>query len=466
MQPKYPENYIRDLTLENDAKNRDAIERARTRGLIDDAAAAYLKTVYKDGMDRFREVFYILGRCLGAPKTAVRQYDYSTGRAIDAPVTIPDINPVSPYIVHHRLDADPMRNQFFNKNDGYRPDLAVSSIITVIVGAQKNIKRSLDKITGKYYDYYTEDVISAVRRVLTANGRAASGDAVAKKISDIFAQRYVTNASEVVLSIIGAGHEQIAVALVRELDKIRRPYMSLRDVWRVKCLFDLIPQARTFIANIQAMFPTRVISVRDAFYDVTNPRNYRDAKVIINIGNGDEIIPMEIICQVRTFSEYELLSHKKYEIARKNKNAAIVAEMERETADLHSTGVKNYNMLIYNCLESLFDRVGWNILYGRGNNISMFDGFPPESQLHYPTKVLEAIAAKLDDAIKNEIFRIENAPSALTMADQSRIFRYMAGFILSATMPYSEDSWNVPSDTMPGKLFNFVMKELRRYYKK
>ena len=71
--------------------------------------------------------------------------------------------------------------------------------------------------------------------------------------------------------------------------------MRLQDVWRVKCLFDLIPQARTFIERIQSMMPDRILSVRDCFYNMQNPRNYRDAKIIINIGTDNKnIIPMEI----------------------------------------------------------------------------------------------------------------------------------------------------------------------------
>jgi hypothetical protein len=42
----------------------------------------------------------------------------------------------------------------------------------------------------------------------------------------------------------------------------------------------------------------------------------------------------------------------------------------------------------------------------------------------------------------------------------------MARFILVAAMPYSHANWAVKTDTMAGKFFEFIMKELQRYYKK
>ena len=80
-----------------------------------------------------------------------------------------------------------------------------------------------------------------------------------------FSNKFITAASETVLRIIGRGHEDIAVDLVRELDKIAKPHLRLQDVWRVKCLFDLVPQARTFIERIREAMPERIISMRDKF---------------------------------------------------------------------------------------------------------------------------------------------------------------------------------------------------------
>ena len=73
---------------------------------------------------------------------------------------------------------------------------------------------------------------------------------------------------------------------------------------------------------------------------------------------------------------------------------------------------------------------------------------------------------KLDGAIENEVFRVKNAPAKLTQAQESEIFHFMARFILVAAMPYFGRDWTVPLDTMAGKLFNFVMTEVQRYYKK
>lgn len=477
MSTQYSVNYAADLTAENDRKNLMAIEAARQSGRINDEAAKYLSELYSDGLTWFREVFYFLGKCFGAPKAPVMRYDYATDNTIDEPIKIADINPLSPYIVQHRLDADPMRNQFFTSGEGHKIDLAVSSIVTVIVGAQKKIDRALDKITGKYYAAYVDEVANTVYRVIAAHERVASARAVAEKIRTKLKEKYISTPSETVLSIIGSGHEKIAVELVRELDKIEKPRMRLQDVWRVKCLFDLIPQARFFIERVHEMMPDRIISVRDKFYDMENPRNYRDAKLIIDIGKDGKVVPLEIICQVRTFFEFEKQTHMNYEIARKNDVRKKTKKLSLETnknialnialgAREHKQGVEEYNLKICQCLEDLFERVGWNILYSQGNEVSMFDGFPRNCKLYYPKKILEIITDKLDNAIENEVFHVINAPAKLTQAQESEIFRFMARFILVSAMPYAESDWSVPSDTMSGKLFNFVMTEVQRYYKK
>ena len=465
----YSESSAADLAAERDRKNQAAIEQARKSGRINDEAAAYLSELYSDGMLWFREVFYFLGKCFGAPKAPVMRYDYATDSAIDEPIKVSDINPVSPYIVHHRLDADPMRNQFFTSGAGHKIDLAVSSIVTVIVGAQKSIDRALDKVTGKYYAAYVDEVAATVYRVIASHERLASARAVADKIRAKLNERYISTPSETVLSIIGSGHEKIAVELVRELDKVPRPRMRLQDVWRVKCLFDLIPQARTFIERVCDMMPDRILSVRDNFYDMKNPRNYRDAKLIIDIGKDGHVVPMEIICQVRTFFEFERQTHGNYEISRRTGVRRNVKDAEKNVAlgaKEHEQGVKEYNLMICQCLEDLFDRVGWNILYSQGTDVSMFDGFPKLCKLYYPPKILDIIVDKLDNAIENEVFRIKDAPAKLTQAQESEIFHFMARFILVAAMPYFQHDWTVPSDTLAGKLFNFVMTEVQRYYKK
>ncbi len=460
------ETTAQDIAAENDRKNLLAIDKALESGRINEIAAEHLRLLYSDSMHWFREVFYVLGKCFGAPKAAVMKYDYGSDSAVDVPMRIADINPLSPYIVQHRLDADPMRNQFFTSSAGHKIDLAVSSIVTVIVGAQKKISRSLDKITGKYYATYVEEVASTVYRVIASHEREASARAIATKIRDRLNEKYISTPSETVLSIIGSGHESIAVDLVRALDVVEKPRMRLQDVWRVKCLFDLIPQARTFIERIQAMMPERIISVRDSFYDMRNPRNYRGAKVVINIGpNAETIVPLEIICQVRAFFGFESKTHEVYEVARKKK-CTKSDSMEAQLANYHEMGVKEYNRMICNCLEDLFDRVGWNLLYSQGDSASMFEGFPKECRLYYPQKVLDNINEKLDDAIENELFCITNAPMKLSRVQQANIFHFMARFVLVSAMPYMQHDWAMPQTTQAGKLFNFVMTEIQRYYKK
>ena len=80
--------------------------------------------------------------------------------------------------------------------------------------------------------------------------------------------------------------------------------------------------------------------------------------------------------------------------------------------------------------------------------------------------MLEIIYSKMDDEIENEVFRITDSPAELTQAQQTEIFHFMAEFILVSAMPYVQRNLDIPSDTMAGKLFNFVMNEVQRYYKK
>lgn len=459
------ESNLNLLVAEHDRKNLEAISDAVKAGRINEDAAKYISAMYTDGMGWFREVFHFLGKCFGAPKTAVLEYDYDAGTGVDKPITISDINPLSPYLVQHRLDADPMRNQFFTSCNGHQIDLSVSSIVTVMVAAQKKVSRALDKVTGKYYEEYVKEVADTAKRVIESHERVASGAAIAEKIHEQFGKKFISSASETVLAIIGKGHEKIAVDLVRALDKIRTPQERLQDVWRVKCLFDLVPQARTFIERVRDMMPERVLTIRDKFYDMDNPRNYRDAKIIINIGKGKNIVPMEIICQVRTFFEFERKTHENYEVSRRAKNAKSDS-IERKLADFMEDGIREYNLMIVRCLDDLFDRVGWNILYSRDEDISMFDGFPKNCTLYYPTKILETIRDKLDNAIENEVFHLTTVPAKLTKEQEIEIFHFMARFVLVAAMPYLKSTWSVPSDTISGQLFNFVMKEIQRYYKK
>jgi len=456
------------VTKAHDNKNIEQIEKAFAEERIDNATREYLINLYSDSMNSFREVFLYIGKCFGAPKAAVHAYDYETDSAINKKITISGINPLEPYLVNHRLDEDPMRNQFFVATRGHQIDLAVSSIVTVIVGAQKSIARSLDKITGKYYNDYVTEVAQTAYMVIGRTKKLASARAISDKIHETFSKSFVTDASAKVLKIIGSGHEQISVELVRALDKIRTPYARLEDVWRVKCLFDLVPQARTFIERICNMWPDKIIAVRDKFFDMTNPRGYRDAKLILNIGTKDKVIPMEIICQVRTFFEFEHQTHGAYEKSRRAETRKMksAAQIENQTEILHLEGIKKYNAIICECVEDLFDRIGWNILYSAGNEDKLFEGFPKISTVYYPQKITDTIMEKVDNAVENEVFYVENAPTKLTRDQEIRIFRWMAKFILVSAMPYSDSNWTVNTDTMSGKFFNFIMKELQRYYKK
>lgn len=461
-----PQNVDIDLlTAEHDRKNLAVIASARDSGRIDADTADYLTRLYSDGMTRYREVFHILGKCFGAPKAAVTEYDSATDLSVDKRINIADINPLSAYLVHHRLDADPMRNQFFTSGTAHKIDLSVSSIVTVIVASQKNVTRAIDKVTGKYYRFFVQDITESVSRVLSEARGADYARKTIDKIRAHFADKYRTNASEEVLTIIADTDKKLIATLVRELDKIKKPYLRLNDVWRVKCLFDLIPQARTFIERLHEMMPERVVTVRDKFYDIGNPRNYRDSKVIVNIGDMSAPIPMEIICQVRTFFEFERQTHDYYAELRANPDAQN-AKLEAEAAELMENGIYRYNEMICRCLDDLLDRVGWNILYSRGGDLSLFDGFPRECKLYYPAAMVDTIFDKLDSAVKNEVFHITHSSSKLDMTQQIAIFRFMARFVLVAAMPYMRAENKIAGDSLAVRLFNFIMNEVLRYYRR
>ncbi|MBO4480693.1 MAG: hypothetical protein J5742_03680 [Alphaproteobacteria bacterium] len=458
---KVPEVDI--LTADHDRHNLAYIDKVAASGRINDEAATYLRRLYADGMSCYREVFHILGKCFGAPKTAVTEYDSETDLPVNKPIKIIDINPLSSYLVNHRLDADPMRNQFFTSGAAHKIDLSVSSIVTVIVGSQKNVERALDKVTGKYYRFFTEDVILAVTRAMSDIYDEKYIEKIIKKIQTRFSEKYVTDAAEEVISVLGPSDDKLVVKIVRELDKVKKPHLYLNDVWRVKCLFDLIPQARTFIERLRDIMPERIISVRDKFYDIGNPRNYRDSKIIVNIGTPDSVIPMEIICQVRTFFEFERKTHDYYAMLRERPDAKNL-KIEQDAAELMENGIIQYNMVICRCLDDLFDRMGWNILYSRGGDVSLFEGFPRECKLYYPQPMLEKIFTKLDAAVKNEIFHITHSSSKLDMTQEIAIFRFMARFILCAAMPRARAGKNIPGDRLSVRLFNFIMNEVYRYY--
>lgn len=452
------------MTADHDRKNLAYIERARDAGRINDEAANYLSRLYGDGMASYREVFHILGKCFGAPKTAVTEYDYNTDSSVNKPIKIADINPLSSYLVNHRLDADPMRNQFFTSGAAHKIDLSVSSIVTVIVAAQKNVERAVDKVTGKYYRFFIQDIVGVVSDVLADKYDTAYINDVATQIRARFAELYVTDAAAEVLTVVKNLDTKLVAELVRKLDRVKRPYLYLNDVWRVKCLFDLVPQARTFIERLRDMMPERILSVRDKFYDIGNSRNYRDSKVIVNIGTPTAVIPMEIICQVRTFFEFERKTHDYYAKLRECADNQD-SNLEQEAADLMESGIEQYNKMICQCVDDLLERMGWNILYSRGGELSLFDGFPRECKLYYPPQIVDTILNKLDAAVQNEIFGITHSSVKLDMTQQVAIFRFMARFILVSALPYMHIGAYIIGDKLAVRLFNFIMNEVSRYYR-
>lgn len=465
MRKNMPKADVFLATRLNEEKALDIIRSAYDAGRIDAPTREYLETLYRNSMDLFREVFLHIGKCFGAPKAPVRAYDLCKDSIINKPITISEINPLEPYLVNHRLDMDPVRNQFFKTTNGHNINLAVSSIVTVIVGAQKDVNRAIDKITNKYYPIYIDEVVAKSYEIIAKYVSEEFARDMSDKIRKMFVENFISDASVAVLGIIGPNHQKLATELVRALDKIRQPHKRLKDVWRIKCLFDLVPQARAFIERANNMWPDKILEVRDKFFDISNPRGYRDAKLILNIGTSEKQVPMEIICQVRTFFEFEHKTHSAYEQARRQ-DCGENTLAEEKSEILHTAGAKKYNYMICRCVADLFDRIGWNILYSDGNEDMLFDGFPRLSTIHYSQKIVDLILNKVDSAVENEVFFVENAPVKLTKDQEIRIFRWMARFILVTAMPYSYSEFDIDKDTMAGKFFDFVMNELYRLYRK
>ena len=117
------------LTADRDRHNIEFITKMCNDGRINDETAGYMRRLYSDGMTCSRDVFHVLGKCFGAPKAPVTEYDPATDLSVDKPIKIVDINPLCSYLVNHRLDADPMRNQFFTMGVSHKIDLSVSSIV-------------------------------------------------------------------------------------------------------------------------------------------------------------------------------------------------------------------------------------------------------------------------------------------------------------------------------------------------
>jgi hypothetical protein len=445
----------RDLNAKNLKKIRAAFEEKR----IDEDARDYLETLYSDGMERFLNLFYFLGRTLGAPKTPIYPYDPSTDAIVEKETAISDVGPAGTYIVHHRFDNDPMRNQFFNF-DGSDVSLFVSSIVSVIVASQKSVGRAIDKIAGKYYDDYLADVLAAVGSVLSAHGKSASVRAVSDKIAGVFGAGFISNPARHVLKVIGNMFPDISVDLVRELDKVTPPFARLNDVYRMKLLFDAVPQINAFIEYVGGVIPDRVIAVKNKFYDLENTRGYRDAKIIIGFDCGGRMIPMEIICNVRTFFNAERASHTEYEAIRSGGKGGA-----KKLNELHHSGIVQYNGIICRAVRYLLHRVGWNILYEKELRIdSFFRGFPEISGLPYSQKIVDMILEKIENNVHNEVFRLPYAPRELSRSEQMSVFSYIARFILFAALPYGYKYEEQKNMGFSGKLFNFVMKELYRHY--
>ena len=450
------------LTKDLDAKNLKKIAEAFDNGRIDAAARDYLIALYSDSAGCFRFNFHFLGHALSAPKSPVYSYDSAADTTEDKELTIADVNPDGTWLVYHRFDNDPLRNQFFTY-DGTSVKLFVSSIVSAIVASQKSIGRALDKITGKYYDDYLDEVLAAIARVLSRHQRAASVKAIQDKITAVFRAEFVSSAAGAVLKIIGNLFPEISVDLVRELDVITPPYARLNDAYRMKLLFDAVPQINAFIDYVKQLPQIRIAHIKNKFYNLDSESGYRDAKIIALFEHDGNDIPLEIIMNVRTFFDAERTSHGDYEDLRAGDGRK--ASAKNALAQLHHNGIVEYNKIICQAVANLMHRVGWNIMYERElHTRSFFKGFPEVAALPYDSKIVDAILEKMDDTVKNEVFHIPYGPRPLSVQEEIQLFRYIAQFVLFAALPYSLKFEEIKNFGFSGKVFNFVMKELYRYY--
>ncbi|MDR0319344.1 MAG: hypothetical protein LBH81_01235 [Rickettsiales bacterium] len=370
-----------------DLKNIAAIETAAKQKLINSETREYLERLYGDGLHWFREIFYTMGKYLGAPKTPVYVYDTLTQCRAGEPVHLADINPKNSYIVHYSMESDPASNQFFTFNACHDAELSLTSAITVLVGSQKMVGRALEKFTQKE---------------------------------------------------------------------------RVQDVYRMKCLFDIIPQARAFVDGLIMMMPEKILLIKDNFYNTDNERNYRDLKVILNIGTDEAPVPLEIICQTRTFFEFECWSHKLYAEER-SKGEGRIDYIHHRIAELHESGIRNYNHKVLNCMRQLFNRVGWNVMSGSGGKIreSLLAGFPRVSVKFYPEDAMKTVLDKVRELVSDGDLSLENTPRKLTRAEELEVFDYMTRFVMSAALPYSAGTDNAMTGKDPAaKLFNVVMSNL------
>jgi hypothetical protein len=303
---------------------------------------------------------------------------------------------------------------------------------------------------------------------LLKHRKSASVQAIHDKIADSFRARFISAAPGEVLKIIGNLFPDISVDLVRELDKVPPPFARLNDVYRAKFLFDTVPQINAFIDHARGIAANGVVSVKNKFYYLDSDRDYRDAKIIARFDFGGRSVPLEIICNVRTFFDAERLSHSGYESIRvpaRAETAAGRSAKKDEVKEMHHNGIVEYNKIICRCVSYLMHRVGWNIMYEKDLGAeSFFMGFPEATDLPYSQKIVDMILDKMDGSVVNEVFRIPYAPRPLSETEEISVFRYVTRFILFSALPYSYKYEEIRNMGFSGKLFNLVMKELYRYY--
>ena len=121
--------------------------------------------------------------------------------------------------------------------------------------------------------------------------------------------------------------------------------------------------------------------------------------------------------------------------------------------------------MIGQTVQYLLHRVGWNIMYEKDLRMnSFFKGFPEIRRLPYSEKIVETILEKMENNVKNEVFRLPYAPRPLTEQEEISVFNYITRYILFSALPYSVKYEEIDGRGFTVKVFNFVMKELYRHH--
>ncbi|MCL1785863.1 MAG: hypothetical protein FWG39_01775 [Alphaproteobacteria bacterium] len=511
----------------HDEQNLQKIKDALDSGRINEEAAEYLSAVYANSKKRCRDFFIALEEYLGEPTAEVRVYDYETAGPVGAPVRLSDVSPLNAYVTQYQFDGDPMRN-LFSKRDykNSKTEMLVSSMVDVIIGKQKSVDRVLEKLTGKRYKEYSREVLRCSKSVIKSSiGIQSLTDCTVAQIELKFKNKFITDAYATVSEVIDHVYEQMTESqednktslgfevndlvmdfinnkekrrkmlgdLATELKLITKPHLRLRDVWRAKCLFDMVPQARAFAQYLQTFNRTEEFSDTFNNKDYHGGRNYRDIKFFMNLDPVGRKNPIEIICQVRTFFNAEKNSHGDFEQLRCGTTQECDANQCKQNlakvSAMHECWIRRYNQKICNYTGLLFNHIWWKIPCDQesySNLKSPLEGFPELGPMGCEFEEENAVIRKVNKAIKDKKLTIlEPGDGKMGQLYQTEVLHYMTRFILSSVITPGKmamrcqmqdnvcqagSTWceekaikGLPKESK--KLFDLVITELQKFYR-